>query len=206
MTIERPKYPNTIFAVDVESNGCTPPEIIELSVVKIDSGAVEWPPSTWKIKPLHSIQERATSIHGITDAEVAQSPSLQFVKDDIQSLIQHRSIVAHNAHVDFKLLKLSLPDWQPAAVYDTLRLVRVVAPELPSFKLSSLVSRFGITEKLMRHGLFQAHRACYDAMAAAYLFLALVEQARSKGIGIDQVLRISAMAVNGEKPKQGQLL
>ena len=205
MTLDRTNFPGIIYAVDAESNGCSPPEIIELSIVKIDAGSLKWPPDTWTINPLQPIKAYATRIHGITNADVDQCPSLLSVKDEILTLIQHRSIVAHNAHIDHKLLKLSLPDWQPSAVYDTLCLARFVVPQLPSHSLSKLVTHFGITNDLNRHALFKAHRACYDAVAAAYLFLALIKQAKQIGIGIEQVLRISKTGLNDDNPVQGQL-
>lgn len=206
MALERTYLPDIIYAVDAESNGCSPPEIIELSIVTIDAGVLKWPPATWMIKPLQPIKAFATRIHGITDADVAQCPPLPSVNDDILSLIQRGAIVAHNAHIDYKLLKLSLPDWRPSAVYDTLRLARFVAPQLRSHALSSLVARFGIIDELNRHALFQAHRACYDAVAAAYLFLALIEEARQKGNTIDRILRISETDINNGNPAQGRLL
>lgn len=205
MTHENTHFPDITYVVDAESNGDSPPEIIELSIVTLDAGTLKWPPATWMIKPLRPIKSFATNIHGITDADVAQCPPLLSVQKDIHSFIQAGAIVAHNAHIDYKLLKLSLPGWKPAAVYDTLRLARFIAPELPSHSLSSLIRHFGISDDLSRRELFQAHRACYDAVAAAYLFLALIEKARQKGIGIEQVLRISKTNIDDDGPVQGLL-
>jgi exodeoxyribonuclease X len=199
-------FPNIIYAVDVESNGCAPPEIIELSVLAIRDGNISWPPVAWTIKPNQPIRNFATKIHGITDAHVKDSPTLLAIRNDIFSILQCHPIIAHNARVDYNLLAGSLPNWRPSSVHDTLRLARFVVPELASHSLSNLAAEFQICDTLQRHSLTQPHRASFDAAAAACLFLALVGKARQSGITIDRALRISRLDLDDGNAAQGRLL
>ena len=194
-----------LYAVDAESNGSTPPEIVELSIVKIEGYHVQWPPLTWTIKPVKPIKAFATKIHGISDRDVAQASPLASVRDEIISMLKCTPLVAHNAHVDYKLLRRAFPNWQPTAVHDTLKLARQVAPRLDSYSLSSLIANFQIEDRLRRHGLIQPHRACYDAVVAGDPFSVLVEQGKNRGISIDQILRMSRIELGRDELTQSSL-
>ena len=68
-----------------------------------------------------------------------------------------------------------LPGWQPAAVVDTLKLARVRLPGRPSYRLVALVDAFDLARDLP-NGL-RPHRAAYDALVTARLFVHLATDA-----------------------------
>jgi DNA polymerase III epsilon subunit-like protein len=204
--LQRDALPSIIYAVDVESNGRTPPEIIELSVVAIQSGKIELPPITWTIKPTQSIRRFASNIHGIEDVDLQDSPALCSVQDEIITILRNYPILAHNARIDYNLLTASLPHWEPKSVHDTLRLARIIVPSAPSHSLSSLVAYFNISETLQRHSLLRPHRADFDAGAAAFLFLALLDEARKKGVTTERAMRMCEIDPQNHSPSQGRLL
>ena len=87
------------------------------------------------------------------------------------------ALIAHNAHVDVGVLGRELVGWQVPEVFDTLRLAPRLVPELPSYKLGTLVERFKLAKGLPDE--LKPHRATYDALVTARLFVHLATQADS---------------------------
>src|SRR6266540_156628 len=137
-----------LVVADVEGNGRRPPSLVEVALIPIVAGRVGEPVS-WLIRPPEPITWQATRVHGITNQDVADLPGIDAVAADIRAHLDSAVVVAHNAHIDLDVLTRELPGWQPAAVVDTLK----VARDLPT-------------------GL-RPHRASYDALVAARLFVHL---------------------------------
>jgi exodeoxyribonuclease X len=77
--------------------------------------------------------------------------------------------VAHNAHVDFGVLRRHLGEWECPEVFDTLKLARRLLPGQAAYKLGALVAALGLADGLPA-GL-APHRATYDALVTARLFV-----------------------------------
>lgn len=157
--------------VDVEGNGQQPPGLVELAVVPIVDGVIGEAIS-WLLHPADPIKHFATRIHGITNKDVADAPSVGSVHDEVMGALAGWAVVAHNAHVDVSVLTRELGDWQPPEVFDTLKLARRLLPGRASYKLGALVTEFGLDTDLPA-GLVP-HRATYDALVAARLFIHLM--------------------------------
>jgi DNA polymerase III epsilon subunit-like protein len=162
--------------VDVEGNGHQPPELVELAVVPIVGGVIG-EPASWLVKPGHPIRYFATSVHGLATADVADCPKIADIARDVLATLDVPALVAHTAHVDVDVLRRELPGWQPPEVFDTLKLARRLVPELPNYKLGTLVERFKLAEGLPDD--LKPHRATYDALVTARLFVQLATQAAS---------------------------
>jgi DNA polymerase III epsilon subunit-like protein len=160
--------------VDVEGNGQQPPEMVELAVVSIRGGLIGKRVS-WLVKPDHPISYFATQLHGLTAADVADCPKVEQIAAEAQAALAADAVIAHNAHVDVGVLQYELTGWQPPEVFDTLRLARRLVPDLDSYRLGNLVRRFQLAEGLP-DGL-KPHRATYDALVAARLFVLLAGRA-----------------------------
>jgi exodeoxyribonuclease X len=164
----------TYVVVDVEGNGRQPPELVELAVVPI-AGGVVGEPKSWLVKPEHSIRYFVTSIHGLTTADVADCPRIADITAEVLEALEAPALVAHTAHVDVDVLRRELDGWKPLEVFDTLKLARRLVPELPNYKLGTLVERFKLAEGLPDE--LRPHRATYDALVTARLFVMLATQA-----------------------------
>jgi DNA polymerase III epsilon subunit-like protein len=70
-----------------------------------------------------------------------------------------------------------LGDWKTPEVLDTLKLARRLVPGQDSYRLGNLVDAFKLADGLPQ-GL-TPHRATYDALVAARLFVLLATKARS---------------------------
>jgi len=160
--------------VDVEGNGQQPPELVELAVVPIFGGVVGEPMS-WLVRPEHPIKHIATTFHGLTTSDVADCPKITDITPDVLAALDASALVAHNAHVDVGVLRRELPGWEPPEVFDTLKLARRLIPGQSSYKLGALVDAFKLAEELP--GELKPHRATYDALVTARLFVHLATQA-----------------------------
>ena len=166
----------TYVVVDVEGNGHQPPELVELAVVPIVGGVVG-EPTSWLVKPEHPIRYFATSVHGLSTKDVADCPRIADITPDVLESLDAPALVAHTAYVDVDVLRRELDKWQPPEVFDTLKLARRLVPELPNYKLGTLVEHFKLAEGLPDE--LKPHRATYDALVTARLFVHLATKAGS---------------------------
>jgi DNA polymerase III epsilon subunit-like protein len=166
----------TYVVVDVEGNGQQPPELVELAVVPITGGVVG-EPASWLVRPKHPIKHIATTFHGLKTSDVADCPKIADITSDVLEALDVPALVAHNAHVDVDVLRRELPGWEPPETFDTLKLARRLVPELPGYKLGDLVAHFKLSTGLPED--LKPHRATYDALVTARLFVRLATEAES---------------------------
>ncbi|WP_018686966.1 3'-5' exonuclease [Actinokineospora enzanensis] len=162
--------------VDVEGNGQQPPDLVELAAVPVVGGVIGEPLS-WLVKPNGPIKHFATRIHGLTNKDVADCPSFEAITGNVLAALDADALVAHNAHVDLGVLERKLPDWESPEVFDTLKLARRLVPGLDSYRLGNLVEAYSLAEGLPDD--LNPHRATYDALVAARLFVLLATKAAS---------------------------
>lgn len=162
--------------VDVEGNGRQPPDLVELAVALIIDGLIGQPQS-WLVRPQSKITYIASGIHGITNKDVADAPVFAAVETQVREALAADAIIAHNAHVDVGVLRSKLDGWQPPLMFDTLRLARRLAPGRSSYRLRHLVTAFGLDDGLPPD--LKPHRAAYDALVTARLFVHLATSART---------------------------
>jgi exodeoxyribonuclease X len=156
--------------VDVEGNGQQPPDLVELAVAAIVGGAVGEPQS-WLVRPNSKITYMATKVHGIRNADVAEASMFGAVENEARAALAADVLVAHAAHVDIDVLKRKLEGWTPPDVLDTLKLARRLLPGRSSYRLGALVADLGLDGGLQAS--LRPHRATYDALVTARLFVHL---------------------------------
>jgi exodeoxyribonuclease X len=175
--------------VDVEGNGQQPPDLVELAVVPIRTGVIGEPMS-WLVKPETSIKHFATRIHGLTNNDVADCPPFADISGHVLAALDADAVVAHNAHIDLGVLQRKLDGWATPEVFDTLKLARRLLPNLGHYRLGALVDALGLAEGIADD--LMPHRATYDALVAARLFVLLGTKAGS------------VEALRGDRPEGGQ--
>ena len=171
---------------DVEGNGQQPPDLVELAVLPITDGTISEPVS-WLVKPPRPIKYFATSIHGISGKDVASAPTFAGIKHEVRRALADRVLVAHNAHVDIAVLRRELGDWELPEVFDTLKLAKRLLPGQPSYKLGALVKALSLDDG-MPPGL-EPHRAAYDVMVTARLFVRLATRHDGSPLSLDELHR-----------------
>jgi DNA polymerase III epsilon subunit-like protein len=165
--------------VDVEGNGQSPPEIIEIAVLPVtgDDVVVERMRS-WLIRPARPITPIVSrKVHGITNSDVAERPTWAEVSEVVEAALDGRVVVAHNASVERRVIGDHLPGWAPSMVLDTLKLAKAVWPGLVGgYSLDKLVTHAQLDLSVVAdHGY---HRAAWDTWAAWQLLVRLVEDSR----------------------------
>jgi len=163
------------WVVDVEGNGGNPPEIVELAMVEVSGLVVTGRQRHWLIKPEQSITPAVTRIHGLTDADVAQSPSMDDIADDVLPWIEEAPIIGHNVRVEVDLLRRALPAWAPRIAIDTLKLARALKPELEAYGLEKLGVLLGLDREAAERTGRRHHSALYDATLTALIFVQLLQ-------------------------------
>lgn len=113
---------------------------------------------------------------------------------EVRSALDGDALVAHNAHVDVGVLQRKLDDWKTPEVFDTLKLARRLLPGQGSYRLGALVDAFTLAEGLPE-GL-TPHRATYDALVTARLFVQLATLPDTCTFSLEQL--------RGESPGGGE--
>ncbi len=155
--------------IDFETTGFSPEnnEIIEIGAVKFSNGEPQKTFQTY-IKPNKRIDSHITSINGISNEMVKDSPKeyevlpklLEFIGDDV--------IVAHNASFDIRFLlaaldKNNIEHEFDNFVSDTLSLSRKCFPMLKNHKLETLKKHFRLDQ-------YQSHRATDDCIVTGKIY------------------------------------
>ena len=168
--------PYVVF--DLETTGSSAREggITELGALKLVRGKVADRFSTL-VNPGRPIEPFVARLTGITDEMVSGAPPAREVIPRFEEFAEGSVLVAHNAGFDCSFLAAARGGrGLPNPVLDTLRLARLLVPGLRRYRLSALVSHFGVRQT-------PNHRALADAAATAGVFLHLLRLLRAAGVG-----------------------
>ena len=157
-----------IAVIDFETTGMSPANgdrPTEVAIVMVERNAVVDSFQSL-MNPGVRIPGFISQLTGITNAMVAEAPTVETVMEQAARFVGSTPLVAHNASFDRKfwqaeLHRLGQAAQQPFAC--TVLLSRRLYPEAPSHKLSMLAGHLS----LPRNG--RAHRAMSDAMVTAEL-------------------------------------
>jgi DNA polymerase III subunit epsilon len=171
----------TFCVVDLETTGGSPTAcaITEVGAVKYRGGERIGALQTL-VDPGRPIPRSVTHLNGIDDAAVAGMPPIEAVVPELLEFVRGGVFVAHNARFDFSFVNASLArlDYEPLRPPPvcTARLARrVVWPDVPNVRLSTLARYF-------RTSIAPTHRALDDAEACAEVLHGLLELGGRLGI------------------------
>ncbi len=163
-----------LLVIDVEGNGASPPDLVEVAALPMLDGAVDTSTAeAWLIRPPVPVTPFAARVHGLTNDRLADCPPWEQVAAQVLTMLDSAWICAHNAHVDYRALTHHLPGWQPAGVLDTLRLAKATYPGLPSYTLDALIEHARLD---LSRAPAQRHRATFDAHATAQLLISMADR------------------------------
>ena len=167
--------------VDVEAAGAKllPSRIIEIGAYRVNGGRITATFETL-LNPGTLIPPFITSLTGISNDLVKNSPTFGDVAGDWLDFLGDSVLVAHNAPFDLRVLNHEIGRSYPGyrmgnASLCTLVLARHLIPELRRYRLDAIADHFGI-EIAVRH------RAGSDALATAQILIRLLEQMEELGI------------------------
>lgn len=188
-----------IYVVDIETTGLSMEhEIIELGLYDISTGQ-QW--STY-VKPERTRANDTAHITGITDADVADAPSIDeaLILLDERAPIDNALFVAHNGHY-FDIPRINNArrksfavngEIRPNQVIDTLHFAHKVIPwgGILNYKLQTLIDYYNIPGT-------QNHRAGDDCEYTAKVLCRLLDTARLQSVPpttVDDVIVMSERA------------
>ena len=118
------------------------------------------------INPSKEIQPFVQRLTGINNELLKDSPKFIDVSKEIFEITKNKIIVAHNVDFDYRIIKNEFQNINVKYIRDTLctvELSKLIFPDLKSYKLTNLLSNFGIVNE-------NPHRANSDALGAVELF------------------------------------
>jgi len=145
--------------VDLETTGgsATKDRITEIGIVLVDDDGVrEW---SQLIHPQMRIPLYIEQMTGISNEMVANMPSFAAVAAKVDTLLQGRLFIAHNARFDYGFLKNEFKRLEmlfKPQVLCTVKLSRALYPQFQRHNLDSLIDRHQLQAK-------ERHRALADA-------------------------------------------
>jgi DNA polymerase-3 subunit epsilon len=176
-TVTRLRY----AVVDVETTGSglrTGHRITEIAVVPVDGGVVG-EPFVALVNPERSIPPQVVSLTRITWEMVRRAPRFADVATPVREQLLGRVFVAHNAAFDWRFVQAEVERAAGMRLEGdrvcTVRLARVVLPQLRRRSLDALANYFGVE-------IAQRHRAGSDALATARILCRLLELAEEQGL------------------------
>jgi DNA polymerase-3 subunit epsilon len=179
---ERPLAELTYTVFDTETTGLDPghgDEIISIGAVRVvNRRLLRQECFQQLIDPRRPVSPASTAIHGITDAMLAEKPTIARVLPAFAGFAEDTVLVGHNAAFDLRFLQLKeqatgIRFIQP--VLDTLLLSAVLHPNQEEHSLEAIAARLGVT-------VSGRHSAMGDAMATAEIFLKMLPLLSMQGI------------------------
>lgn len=159
-TLSDMKRLNDFVVIDTETTGLSrqSDSIVEIAMIKFENG-VEVDRFSTLINPERPIPAEASRVNGIFDSDVVSAPRILEVAGHISEFIGSKFIVGHNVSFDLAFLLRECGDaFSQDVVYyiDTIGLAKRAFPNLPNYKLETLISELNIAKT-------QNHRAEADA-------------------------------------------
>ncbi|ABK42557.1 DNA polymerase III, epsilon subunit [Magnetococcus marinus MC-1] len=155
-----------LIVLDTETTGFDPKEghrIIEIGCVELVNMR-KGDERQWYVNPEREIPADATKVHGITDADVANSPKFKEIYHEFLAFIGEDSLVIHNAEFDMRFLNAELTRLNKRLVMpmeraiDTIPLARRKFPG-STVNLDALCKRLGVDNsgRTFHGALLDAH-------------------------------------------------
>lgn len=166
--------------VDVETTGTSPAQrdrVTEIAIVQVAGGEVTECYETL-VNPERAIPPAIVALTRITEEMVRNAPRFPSVASDVVGRLRERVFVAHNAPFDWRFVSHEVQRAAGVALTGeqlcTVRLARLLLPQLPRRSLDAVTHYFGID-------IGARHRAAGDALATAHVLLRLLRLAEDRG-------------------------
>lgn len=181
-SIPRSYTDNSYVVFDIETTGLSAQNdmITEIGAVKIVNGRIV-DRFAQLINPERPIPPNITELTGISDEMVADKPKIDEILPKFLDFCSDCIVVAHNAKFDTGFIRVQAEKHERTfknKVEDTLELSRELFPDERSHKLNIVAKRLDVS--LENH-----HRAVDDAVAAAEIFMKLmqIKEERENNLG-----------------------
>ncbi|MEZ5778937.1 MAG: exonuclease domain-containing protein [Paracoccaceae bacterium] len=174
----------TYVVFDTETTGLLPEEgdeIVQIAGLRLVNGRrATGEVFDMLVNPGRTIPPKATAVHGISDAMVADAPRIGEVLARFHNFADGAVLIAHNAPFDMTFLRRREEEIGRAfdhPILDTVLLSAVIYGQTESHSLDALTARLGITIPEEAR-----HTAIGDTIATAEAFLKLLPMLKGRGL------------------------
>lgn len=164
---------------DLETSGLSPTKdrIIEIAAIKL-YGKTELGRFHSLVNPEQKLSLGNSAIHGITNEMLENAPTFLTIAPKFIEFIRGAKLVAHNARFDLAFLQESLVRnnfqiWE-GKVFDSMKLFKILYPNLPSYSLEALLDYFRIN-----YDSRERHRAMNDVENTVALFMKILDPCKN---------------------------
>ena len=185
-------FDDEIVCFDIETTGLkvTREAITEIGAVVLRNGEITETFQTF-VNPGRRLTPEIIGLTGITDAMLADAPSLKEALTAFLQFVNGRVLAAHNAEFDISFIRAGCRrvglEFEPTYI-DSLILAQNLLPELHKYKLDIVAEHLDLPA-------FNHHRASDDAGMVGYMLVPFFEKMRRE-LGISRLQEI-----NGEMEK-----
>ena len=185
-------FDDEIVCFDIETTGLkvTREAITEIGAVVLKNGKITETFQTF-VNPGRRLTPEIIGLTGITDAMLADAPSLKEALTAFLQFVNGRVLAAHNAEFDISFIRAGCQkvglEFEPTYI-DSLILAQNLLPELHKYKLDIVAEHLDLPA-------FNHHRASDDAGMVGYMLVPFFEKMRRE-LGISRLQEI-----NGEMEK-----
>lgn len=131
----------------------------------------------------------AQRVHGITNKDLADAPSLPMLWPDVRSRMAGAVVVAHGKGTEKRFLR-AFPGHGFGPWVDTLTLARAAWPELPGHSLGALCEALGLSQRVRDNVPGKSwHDALYDAVASLAILEHVIAQYQLGEVPVEALAR-----------------
>ncbi len=189
------EFDREYVAFDLETTGLSSQkdEIIEIGAVRMQGGKELERFQTF-VNPRRRLEQKIVELTGITDAMLADAPSIETVLPEFLEFVGDQVLVAHNADFDTGFIreacrKQGLPYGFTSV--DTLILSQNLLPHLNKFKLDVVSNALSLPD-------FNHHRAGDDAVTCGLIFHKLTDKLRELELSRLQEINPAMMGLRSQ--------
>ena len=189
------EFDREYVAFDLETTGLSSQkdEIIEIGAVRMQGGK-ELDRFQTFVNPRRRLEQKIVELTGITDAMLADAPSIETVLPEFLEFVGDRVLVAHNADFDTGFIREACRkqglNYGFTSV-DTLILSQNLLPHLNKFKLDVVSNALSLPD-------FNHHRAGDDAVTCGLIFHKLTDKLRELELSRLQEINPAMMGLRSQ--------
>ena len=189
------EFDGEYVAFDLETTGLSSQkdEIIEIGAVRMQGGKELERFQTF-VNPRRRLEQKIVELTGITDAMLADAPSIETVLPEFLEFVGDRVLVAHNADFDTGFIREACRKQGLSYGFtsvDTLILSQNLLPHLNKFKLDVVSNALSLPD-------FNHHRAGDDAVTCGLIFHKLTDKLRELELSRLQEINPAMMGLRSQ--------
>ncbi len=189
------EFDGEYVAFDLETTGLSSQkdEIIEIGAVRMQGGK-ELDRFQTFVNPRRRLEQKIVELTGITDAMLADAPSIEKVLPEFLEFVGDRVLVAHNADFDTGFIREACRKQGLSYGFtsvDTLILSQNLLPHLNKFKLDVVSNALSLPD-------FNHHRAGDDAVTCGLIFHKLTDKLRELELSRLQEINPAMMGLRSQ--------